>query len=253
MSVNDICYPVLVLGWTLVFVTSGCSRPQEKHSYGVNDGEKNMVKMEVNTSGNTLNDSALKKTATNGGDLPQIENDIARVREMVLDGRKMSPDYVTNVCKQISEIADFQTRSRLFEQLEESAFSVDFSLIGDIHEPDDDRRDEVVRRLGRSYAFLELLADEIHTSRMFGGDPPREHFEPLFRYFRTMSAESKRRGHSVRGYPKNLDRIEKLYGFSLKTGLFATNEYQWVRETFRELAGREMRTHEQILADEKGK
>lgn len=117
---------------------------------------------------------------TNG--LKRIEDEISQLHDILLDVRRINPCYVTNVCRMISEVDNGEMRSRLFHQLEECAFSVDLSLIGDVKEPKEEKRVETIRRLGRTCAFLESLVDEIQVSRMLLGDALEEQFAPTLMY-----------------------------------------------------------------------
>ena len=192
---------------------------------------------------------ARRQAEPDGSCLVQLENEIAQVRDEVLCRIGPSPHYVTNICRRIAGVADFQTRSRLFNQLQDAAFSVDLSQLGDVRVGDEAARDKTVWRLGRAYNFLDNLAHEITMSRMFSGDPPREQFEPLFRCYLKMREESRRRGRPVGGCPEKIIVIENMYEISLKMRMYATNDYAWVRERFRELSGHEMRTYEQRCAE----
>ena len=78
----------------------------------------------------------------------------------------------------------------------------------------------------------------------------QEQFEPMFRFYEVMREEAIRTGKKEnRGYPWKLNDIERMYGLCLKTGRFSDSDLSCVRERFLHLAGRPIRTLEQVEAD----
>ena len=179
----------------------------------------------------------------------RIRIDIERAPRIVLGEEEYEGNFNGTICRQIIELPDEDLRYRLFHELVDRVFEIKFESVGDIHSKDDDERLHVIRRLGMVYGCLERLVDEIQQQLMVKSAPPKEQFEPMFRFYEKMCLESRRRGGCNLGYSGKLNEIERMYGCALHMKTIPDEDFAWVRAKFQELAGRPIRTLEQADAD----
>ena len=175
---------------------------------------------------------------------------IASASTVLINEGSNRGEYIERICSSIDKIPDAQAKCRYFKSLCDNALSMRFDSVGDIHAKNEDERWEVNRRLGLVYASLEKLVDNVQMRMMQNNAPLQEQFEPMFRFYEVMREEAIRTGKKEnRGYPWKLNDIERMYGLCLKTGRFTDSDLSSVRERFLHLAGRPIRTLEQVEAD----
>ena len=175
---------------------------------------------------------------------------IASASTVLINEGSNRGEYIERICSSIDKIPDAQAKCRYFKSLCDNALSMRFDSVGDIHAKNEDERWEVNRRLGLVYASLEKLVDNVQMRMMQNNAPLQEQFEPMFRFYEVMREEAIRTGKKEnRGYPWKLNDIERMYGLCLKTGRFSDSDLSSVRERFLHLAGRPIRTLEQVEAD----
>ena len=179
----------------------------------------------------------------------RIRIDIERAPRIVMGQEEYQGDFKRSICQRIIELPGMELRQRLFHELVDRALEINFEQVGDIHSKDEDEKQNVFRVLGLVYRRLESLINEIQQQLMVKSAPPREQFEPMFRFYEKMCLESRRRGGCNLGYSGKLDELERMYGCALHMKTIPDEDFAWVRAKFQELAGRPIRTLEQADAD----
>ena len=227
---------------------SGCS---SRSADGTDDSASAVV--EQQSTNQCESAVSLVRQEKTGGhepeDVSSCERDIAVAAKAMLNANIDRGNFIKSLCQRISEQTDVALRHRLFHDLVDRAFALKFEDVGDIHSKDEDERREVFRQLGGVYASLETLVDEIQQQLMVKSAPPKEQFEPMFRFYEKMCLESRRRGGCNLGYSGKLNEIERMYGCALHMKTIPDEDFAWVRAKFQELAGRPIRTLEQADAD----
>ena len=237
-----------LLAAMVILGASGCSR----RSADGRDDSASAVVGQQSTNQCESAVSPVRQDKTGGHepkDVSSCERDIAVAAKAMLNANIDRGNFIKSLCQRISEQTDVTLRHRLFHDLVDQVFALKFEDVGDIHSKDEDERWEVSRQLGGVYASLETLVNEIQVQLMFKNAPPREQFEPMFRFYEKMCLESRRRGGCNLGYSGKLNDIEVMYGFSLSMKAIPDEDFAWVRAKFQELAGRPIRTLEQADAD----
>ena len=230
-----------------VFIASGCSPDGRESSHPQPESRRSQVQ-----TGEICGHNELKSNVSERSDDENIENirsEIARIPRIFMGEEPGDGDYIRAICSRIAEVTDTGTRHGLFSELLDASFTIELDKVWgpDVNTEENERKN--YRNLGLIHALLERLVDEIQEQLMFKNAPPREQFEPMFRYYEKMRDESKRTGYNERGYPGKLKHIERMYGFSLSMKTIPDEDFAWVRAKFQELAGRPIRTLEQAVAD----
>lgn len=230
-----------------VFIASGCAPDGHVPSHAQSAACRQQVQ-----TGEICGLNEMMSNATERVDDENIENirsEIARIPRIFMGEESGEGDYIRAICRRIVEVADADTRHRLFNELLDVSFAVELDKVWgpDVNTEENERKN--YRNLGLIHALLERLVDEIQQQLMVRSAPPREQFEPMFRYYEKMRDESKRTGHNERGYPGKLKNIERMYGCALRMKTIPDEDFDWVRAKFLELAGRPIRTLEQADAD----
>ena len=181
--------------------------------------------------------------------IENIRSEIARIPRIFMGEELGEGDYIRAICRRIVEVADADTRHRLFNELLDVSFAVELDKVWGPDVNTEENEQKNYRNLGLIHALLERLVDEIQEQLMFKNAPPREQFEPMFRFYEKMCLESRRRGGCNLGYSGKLNELERMYGCALHMKTIPDEDFAWVRAKFQELAGRPIRTLEQADAD----
>ena len=252
-------FPFLVC---LAAVHQGCFRSVDDHHadclreptnstvWTVNDKERETV-FSITAGVREIPMKAIRNTDVEA--IRKIESDIARLPDVFMCFDKSRSDFIASVCDRISCIQPPELRSKYFRLLLDSALSIRFEKIGNVHAVDANERKNVSWRLGLVRSAIDSVVEEIHTRLVMCGVPVQEQFEPFFKFFERMREETNRIGTNVSGYPGMLHRIEYTYHLLMesdaKTNVSRLNEYEWVRRRFEKVAGRPMRSLQEMSAD----
>lgn len=179
----------------------------------------------------------------------EVEKEVVRkiheIHHVLSDRSGSSETFIIDICRKISELPDKERRLQCYQALVHDALGFDFKSIGDAHATELPERNDVCRRLSFAYSSLEFLVNEIHDRQWSVNAPLNEQFEPLFLYAEKMKQESLRVGEESCGYPKVIKRVERLYGYSLKSRKCSPKEKAWFMKKFTSLTGRKPRTLEE--------
>ncbi len=184
--------------------------------------------------------------------LPNGSNTYGEIDAAILcvTSRLSKTDFdVQAICEKIAQVDDEGACRRYFMRLLDVAYSIRFEDCGDIHVVDFDERQRIFSKLGFAYVGLERLSMEVWKYFWSHGASQKEQFSPLFRYAEKMKIEAERLGKEGKGLSLGLDVIERIYGINQKSGNGSPGDFAWVEENFRRISGRQIRTENQVDAD----
>ena len=188
------------------------------------------------------------ESSTENHEIKTIEADIVRVPDMVFSLGEENWASLKAILRRIDEVPDPSIRLCLFRSYQDALFSVSFEKAGDIHSKDWKERNYVHAKLGWFYCWMEEFSHDIFWGLINGHATSKDAFEPLFRYLEVMRKEAQRVGSVTRGYPPELEYIERMYGALIKSKSYQPDEFEWVKAEFQKIVGRPIRTLEEVSA-----
>lgn len=189
------------------------------------------------------------RTSTAESELKELEADIARVPDMILSLKESDCESLESIWKRIKKLPNVDMRRQLFWKYQDGLLSARLEKVGNVHARDWKEQQEVFRRLGWHYTWIEHFTYLVSFGLEGCKSSVKEIFEPFFRYYEAMRLESQRIGHNARGYPSELNHIEYTYWCFSSMKEYKPDDFVWLKEEFKRVAGRPLRTFEEYVEE----